>query len=180
MTSTLLVFNDIRVSGGRPISDLPIDESVRAIDAFATLLRYGRDRDWQIAHVLRESRACCGPARGIEPLSSEPVFLLREHQALNLERLQAAAACGVRVLILASFVLNEAAWAILQTGLDLGLSVTLLADGAASIDPRVGDLVRRGVRIVHASQLIAGEHNQVLWLSDYLEGNRGHGGDNGV
>lgn len=180
MSQTLLVFNDIRAIGGRPISDLPLNETVRASDAFAALLRYGRDHGWLIAHVVRDRAVPCGPARGLEPLSSEPVFLLHARQTPDFERLKAAAACGVRVLILACFALNETALAILQAGLDLGLSVMLVAEGAGAIDARVGALMRAGVGVAEASNIIASEHSRVLWLADYLEGRGGHGDDNGI
>lgn len=156
------------VTPGRP---LHAHSGVPAAARARTLLYAARERSWTVAHVQGRRSRLSGaddfsrPIEGLEPLPSEPFFLVRHNSALAHPDLRARlSADRPAVLYLIGFTLAHEGLATFFDAIDLGLSVRIVADAVAS--PAIGD--RTSAEIDRAALAIAASLTGVATVSETI------------
>jgi nicotinamidase-related amidase len=152
-----LNFNREFVTAGRP---LHADSAALAAAHARTLLCGAREQDWTIAHI-RTGRARLAntdqfecPIEGLEPLPTEPVFLVRQKSALAHATLRARLSSGrPSAIYIAGFALAHQGLATLFDAHDLGLHARIVTDAGAShaIGDRTSAEIDRAVLAIAAS-----------------------------
>lgn len=143
------------VTPGRP---LHAHGGAAAADRTRSLLYVARERRWTVAHVQTRRRALANsemfarPIAGLEPLPSEPLFIIRQRSALAHLDLRARL-CAERppTVYLAGFAFAHEGLATLFDAIDIGLPARVVEDAVAS--PAIGD--RSAAEIDRAALAIA-------------------------
>lgn len=143
------------VTPGRPLHT----HAGAAVASRARTVLYGaRERGWMVAHVqgrrgrLANTDDFARPIEGLEPLPSEPLFLVRQKSALaHLDLRARLSADRPRALYLIGFALAHEGLATFFDAVDLGLPIRVVADAVAS--PAIGD--RSAAEIDRAALAIA-------------------------
>ncbi|MGQ0533765.1 MAG: cysteine hydrolase family protein [Caulobacteraceae bacterium] len=155
------------VTPGRP---LHAQSGALAASHARTLLYGARERGWTIVHVQGKRGRLSNtdfarPIEGLEPLPSEPLFLVRQKSALAHPDLRARlSADRPSALYLIGFTLAHEGLATFFDAVDLGLSPRIVADAMAS--PSIGD--RSSTEIDRAALAIAAALSGVTNSSEAL------------
>lgn len=143
------------VTPGRPLFT---QSGISAAACARLLLNNARRRGWVVAHVqnrrgrFSNAESFQSPIEGLEPLPSEPLFLIRHRSALaHLDLRSRVSAERPPVVYLMGFTLAHEGLATLFDAADLGLSLRIVSDAVAS--PPIGD--RTATEIDRAALAIA-------------------------